>query len=588
MKRLERHKRRILAMALPQQMMADDFTQSTEFDEGAVRSSTGTTVLRSFASAPQLLRSLSIATEDYFVVSGRPGVVWDSTLLARVEREIDAVEALGVPWFCLTADGQNLDEDTFFAAHFDYEPTLTPNRGRLIIVQTVATLVVVKASSYRALGLRRAVRNDIASYINDLIILAYGRKFASYFTSYLFPCVAEHRGLVYSPLNDRLVALNVASYLEPQDAETFFPPHIRRDHLFHDWLEEVQARERTDYQFSFVVRTLFKRKYLLERCLISIEYLRSSLGFEAEIVLATDLHTDEFEEFFAKLQSNFPKIRFIVADGRSEHGCSRVRNLIAGLKATTGDRVCIIDDDDYYTPQAVKFFKRASTFGIEEIIIFDTQIILEQWSHGGIKPHREILAYQQLFAAREWSTTLKGTNSIPLCGVIYPGGFVRQIIASYAFDFDYSEDFIFHIHCFTHPRRPAIRIEDGIGAYQSHRDRDDNVSTTKDRRKWTTDTGNGLYQLLFEQGRTFDVMSSGTARSVDFERLLAEATAAREGQEQATSRLAELVGRHASLGAKPKAGWPVPILREAGTRAQRFVIQVSAQIGSHLRARRPC
>ena len=588
----ERAARRILAMALPQQLLADELTQSKDPDGEAASlgddATIGSTVLRSYSSTPQLLRSLSVATEEFFIISLRPGLIWDSTLLARVEREIDVVQALGIPWFCLTADGMDLKGGIFFSAHFDYEPTLTPSRGRLPIVQTVATLVVVKASSYRALGLKRPVRDDIASFLNDLIILAYARNLPSYFSSNLFPCVAEHRGLVYKPIEDQLVALNVSSYLEMQDVEMLFPPGVRRDHLLRDWVDEAHTRGRADHRFSFVVRTLFKRKYLLERCLISIEYLRSSLGFKAEVVLATDVDTKQFDAFLRGLRSNFPKLDFVVADGRAERGHSRVRNLIAGVKASTGDRVCIIDDDDYYTPQAVKFFDQATIFGVEEIILFDTQVLVEHWDHGGVKPHREIVAYRDLFAARDWNRTLNATNSIPFCGAIHPGNFVRQVIGAYVFDFDYSEDFLFHIQCFTHPTRPTIRVEDGIGAYQSHREKDDNVSMARDRRKWTTDTGNGLYQLLFEQGRTFDVVSNETAGSAGLiESLRAEVKAAREGQEQAARRLAELIGRNASASstAWPKAGWPISMLAEAGTRAQKFVTQVSTRVGGHLRSR---
>lgn len=39
------------------------------------------------------------------------------------------------------------------------------------------------------------------------------------------------------------------------------------------------------------------------------------------------------------------------------------------------------------------------------------------------------------------------------------------------------------------------------------------MSNVEDRTDWVSDTGNGLFQLLFERGRTFEVVSGGEVQS---------------------------------------------------------------------------
>jgi hypothetical protein len=146
-------------------------------------------------------------------------------------------------------------------------------------------------------------------------------------------------------------------------------------------------------------------------------------------------------------------------------------------------------------------------------------------------------------------TTLRGSNSIPLCGVIHPGWFVREVTQEYVYRFDLSEDFIFHLLCFSHPKRPPIKTVAQICAYQSHRVADDNVSNVQDRTKWVVDTGNGLYQLLFEHGRTFDVISLAEVACGEgwlhgrLQALQAELDRALQGQAQATRLLAQIFTR---------------------------------------------
>lgn len=511
--------------------------------------STLTATVRTVASIPDLLRAIPAAKEDYLVFSARPQLIWDRQLLQRVAREIAAVEVLDIPWFCLCADGMDVQGRQYSSAFFNHEPTLVPDRGRRLIVQTAGTLYVVRSATLRALGLQPKILPDLVAFMNSLVTVGYGRGFASLFTSGLYPCLTEHQSLDYMDLDRMLAGFQPNALLAPVDAVDLFPPGVPRQALVAAWVGTLASVLRSNHAFSFVIRTLFRRNHMLRRCLISIEYLRSSLNIPVEIVLATDVDEPVVDAAVRALAEEFPNLTFTVAHGGRYQGHSRVRNLVAGLQATTGTRVCIIDDDDYYTPQAVGSFAQACEFGTEWLVIFDTQVIEEKWISASAKHHREIAGYGIRFDATSWATTLRGSNSIPLCGVIHPGWFARQVACEYVYDFDLSEDFVFHLLCFAHPKRPPIKTIDGVCAYQSHRIGDDNVSNVTDRTGWVVDTGNGLFQLLFEQGRSFDAISateasSGAVHARDRVAILeAEVVRSNRGRAQATRLLAELVKR---------------------------------------------
>lgn len=460
--------------------------------------------IRMYSGIVQLFRFLARADTDFVAFSLRDGILWDDKLLERIRKQIARYEARGHPWLFLMADGVDISGASYASAHFEHEPTLTPDRGCHCVVQTAGTLVVANVSSLRALELLRFFAGDASKTINELILLGYSCGYGSYFVSELFPCVKETRRLTYNPVEDQVIGLTPQFYLPANVAAERFPANVDRFCLLQSWFEIAEIASTGNCRLSFVIRTLFKRLHLIRRCLISIEYLRAAIGFLAEVVIASDVDDDIAEREINTLREDFPNLTFVRARGRDESGHSRVRNLVAGIKATSGTRVCIIDDDDFYTPQATEFFQAACTSNGHALIIFDTQIMLERWSWNGVKPHRELLGFQNLFASKDWANTLRGWNSIPLCGIIHPGWFVRQIAHEYRFSFDYSEDFVFHLHCLTHRCRPPVVSMPGIGAYQSHRESDDNVSNIEDRTQWTLDTGNGLYELLFERKYSFE------------------------------------------------------------------------------------
>ena len=521
-----------------------------------------------YNSAVDLMRAIASVPDGYLVLSSRPELIWDQHVLDRVAIEIAHVEDAGLPWLCLCADGADQSGKPYVSAHFNLSPSLVPDRGRRLIAQTSGTLSVLKVAAYREMGFSIPACPELVGYLNALIVFGYDRGLGSFFTSNLYPCLREHQSLSYQPLESLLIAVGDRAVPSPADARTLFRNDVPRQAQFAAWINEIDASLAARHKLSFVIRTLFRRGHLLRRCLISIEYLRRRVDLPVEIVLATDIDVEGAEHELSTLREDFPNLVFVVARGAGKRGHSRVRNLVAGVAATTGTRVAIIDDDDYYTPQAVSCFQQACRFGAEAIVIFGAQVANEKWISASRKWHRELLSYGERFDAKNWTSTLRGGNSIPLCGVIHPGSFVRDVANEYRYDYDLSEDFIFHVLCFAHSKRPPIEEIDGVFAYQSHREGNDNVSTAADRTAWVADTGNGIYQLLFEQKHSFEVISTdATERArllTRIEVLEAEIARARNGLAYGIANLVQM-----QIAAASRKEWISNLLRSPFRRKSR-------------------
>lgn len=449
--------------------------------------------------------------DDYIVCSNRNSIIWDLPLVERVEAEIAAMNAISIDWLCLVADGLTIDGKRLAAAFFDAERTLTPDRGRNCVVQTSGLFYVFNVARLQRLGLLSLPNVDFVEMVNQLIIIGYANGLASLQTDRLYPCFADQRRLGYVGLEEQVGRVNAIEFLSDSKISVNELTISRRCELLREWVQNVARELAPNHTLSFVIRSIFKRPFLLRRCLISIDYICRSLDMPVEIVITTDIDPKKADDAIAELEVDFPNLRFVRADGNSETGHSRVRNLVAGIKATTGTRVAIIDDDDFYTPEAVGAFSMSCRS--DHLVLFDTQIVNEKWDTSGVKAQRELISYGYRHQARGWVETVSGYNSIPLCGVIYPGDFARAVIEEYEFRFDYSEDFVFHLMTFTHRLRSPLMVLGVLGAFQSHRVGDDNVSTVEDRTPWVLDVGNGTYQLLIERGYAFEVLGGESLSS---------------------------------------------------------------------------
>ena len=346
--------------------------------------------------------------------------------------------------------------------------------------------------------------------MNALIGLGYLNGVASYFSPKLFPCLLGYRNLSLATIfesTERVLSI----IAKAQPCAKYNRSGLRKELL--SAYDRVSGSQKRRCTFSFVVRTLFKRSHLLRRCLISIDYLRRSLDVQVEIVIASDVDSTTADRNIAELRNLFPVFIFTFADGNKESGVSRARNLKAGIKQSGGNRVFIIDDDDYYLPMAAALLAKTTDPEFSDLLLLDAQIVNEKWTQTERQFQREVLSYGQLYSASSWRTTLTGSNSLPLCSIVYPGDFLRRAIEEYEFSYDLSEDFIFHLVVFSHPFRPSIRVTEGVSVHQSHRGDADNVSTAADRTNWCLDTGNGIFDLLFKQRRQFDTLAETVCRS---------------------------------------------------------------------------
>lgn len=439
----------------------------------------------------------------YLAFSLRPEIIWDENLAARILRELSHFEAHCSNWLVLSAHGRNLSEDEFVSAHFNYEPDLIPTRGRKPVVLTSGLLYVVNIEKFGKYFSALSWSDEVEETINVAIAMGYLDGTASYFTDRLFPCLLGRRNLSLSSSaiwTERVTYL--IHYGDSPGAENRREFKIR---LLNALLpnEDVPSR----LKLTFVIRTIFNRQHLLQRCLISVEYIRRSLGVPVEIVIASDIGAMKSGQSVSALRESFPHLEFVSADGNLELGVSRVRNLKAGIKASTGDWVCIIDDDDYYLTHACSVLEKLLEPGFSGLLLLNAQIVNERWTKTTWKYQKEITSYGTVYDSKEWAKIYTGVNALPLSSVVHPGSYVRRIISEYEFRYDLSEDFIFHLLVFSHPSRPAVAVSLGVSVHQSHRSLSDNVSTNVDRAGWCLDTGNGLYDLLFGQDRQFEDLS---------------------------------------------------------------------------------
>ena len=91
--------------------------------------------------------------------------------MKRVVKEIEAVNAAGIDWLCLVADGMTIEGQHLSAAFFEKEPTLIPDRGRRCVVQTAGSLYVLNVKNIRQIGMASIPNLDFVELVNQLTVL---------------------------------------------------------------------------------------------------------------------------------------------------------------------------------------------------------------------------------------------------------------------------------------------------------------------------------------------------------------------------------------------------------------------------------
>jgi hypothetical protein len=437
--------------------------------------------------------------------SVRPEIIWDHRLANRIVEEIEYMERNFGPWVVLASHGRGCAGVEVVSAHFNLQPDLNPSRGRIPIAVASGLLCVVNVEKVRSYAAHLPLDSSLEDFTNALIALGSLDGVPSYFSAYLFPCLYGRRELSIAKAGD---CIERTVHVLPDKGRLPGAPNMSGlKHRLTEAFASLMVASSFRPRMSFVIRTIFNRRHLLNRCLISIDYIRRSLDTPVEIVISTDIDANTALREIAALREGFPEFHFLYADGRQQEGVSRVRNLVAGIKTSTGDRVCIIDDDDYYLPNACAVLGQVLERGYQGLLLLNAQIVNERWTKTQWKYQREITAYGTVYDSTEWMKIYTGENSLPLSSIVHPGEFIRRIVNEYHYKSDLSEDFVFHLIAFSHPTRPPITTSKGISVHQSHRGSSDNVSTNADRSGWCLDTGNGLFDLLFVDNRHFDDLS---------------------------------------------------------------------------------
>ena len=523
---------KLVIEVLPSQAYHDAARFTHALRQGSTSSVSAHATLRFSTGVMQTMRLLRHAAKDadYIAFSLRPQLLWDDHLIARISSEIEVFSGARIDWVLLAAQGRDRNGQELLSAWFDREHDLTPARGRAQIAMATGLLYVVNVAEFRRRAERVLASPDLENFVNAVISAGYLDEVPSYFSARLFPVLIGDRQHIGQSLSEtaafvqKLLTRDRLLPVQEVDRLRELPDLWQCLESAYDRTAEL-ARGRP--VFSFVVRTVFKRPHLLARCLISIDYVRRALGIPAEVVIASDVDKVLHQSRVTELKELFPGLAFAMANAAGAAGTSRVRNLTVGTASTTGDRVCIIDDDDYYLPFAAAALREALEPGFDGLLLLDAQVVNEEWTETKIKPERRLISYGTVFSARDWSSIYSGNNSLPLSSVVYPGSFVRRLIGEYQFQHDLSEDFLLHLRVFSDPRRPRIHVTEGVSVHQSHRGASDNVSTMLDRSPWTLDTGNAIYDLLFAEGRQFDDLATSERAAREL-RLQTSSMAARE------------------------------------------------------------
>lgn len=430
--------------------------------------------------------------DQILVLSNRREMAWDGGLVDGVLRSIATFATLGCDWSLLSCDGGAKGRPFEFAVFSPSYQNLAIDRQIKPIDCFTGTFVVLRPRALRV-ALEDA-DSDVKSFnIRSNFQILTNSSCGAFYVPSLYPCITFDIWTVY---HDAIMRHQARA-----DAENEHKGQVTK----HRGATGAVATSKPT-KVSFVVRTMFQRRNLLTRCLISIDYLVRHLDFDSEVILATDKPLSVWEPALLDLRAAFPALNLAVASAEHRPGFSRVRNLVAGIAATSGKRVAIIDDDDFYSTDAIGLFAEVANPFSLSTLIFDSQILIECWQESGEGNwERQILSYGTRFSSKEWPVTISRHNALPLCSVVHQGTYLRSAIDRYQFNFDLSEDFILHAMLFSDVRMPAIVCREIVGAYQSHRvgAQQDNVSTTADRTEWDADTAAGVRDLVFRQGIDF-------------------------------------------------------------------------------------
>lgn len=254
---------------------------------------------------------------------------------------------------------------------------------------------------------------------------------------------------------------------------------------------------------SVVVRTIFKRTYLLHRLLASI--VRATVKeVDVEVVLSTDIEADMATKAFEETQRRFGNLNLKLVRSAPEESpiwASRVRNLIQGAKAATHEYLWFMDDDDYIDLYAFTHLSTQLYDGVRPIFFTAAEVHNEKWQEG--TNGKAVLSQSErrgVWSAAGWRSLFSGVNRVPVCGIIAPRDRFIAAFDSIPMHHNLSEDYMMHLMMMLGKNLPLIVELDRPFSHISMRGLDENTMNASDRTNWCLDIFGFLQDLMLAPG----------------------------------------------------------------------------------------
>ena len=266
-----------------------------------------------------------------------------------------------------------------------------------------------------------------------------------------------------------------------------------------DAMQSVQER----MTLSIVVRTIFKRHYLLQRLLASIVRALSP-AVTVEVLLSSDINPERARADFKMTQQKFPMLNLKLAlhnPDESAGTASRVRNLMLGVEKASSEYVWLMDDDDFIDPLAFEHLAAQLYFGVRPLFFVGSSIHREEWEVQD--DGRAVLSNSSVigaWSADAWRQLFEGVNKVPICGVIAPRARLLKALKSIPFRHNLSEDYVMHLALLLDRELPPIVELHQSFSHISMRGAEDSTMESSDRSRWCQDIFGFLHDLQYAGG----------------------------------------------------------------------------------------
>jgi hypothetical protein len=555
----------------------------------------------SVAQVLESLRRKSVA--DHAIIVRNPNVVPDARLFQAIDRCISDLNEKGLSsWLVLGAGGLGTEGQRFVTGYSRLEPSLRNFANIAPVVDTFPDLYLVNVGSLRRLAGGRLTGISNAGVELALIAHGYLEGFASVYHPGLFIATESRMRRDLDSVVDDVRRFVFPHILE--DAITTLVGTIERDPRV-DRSEPNSWRSRSTREsyreaiarvvegccelppISVLIRTTFRRQELLRRNLAALVRATSRLETEIECILASSVEPGFAQSAIDELAREFPVLHLRHVRSVDVSVPSRTANLVAGIQASLGEYVWVVDDDDFVTATAFDDLKRAFFLGQRPFVVCSSSVFEERWSkEDGVPAVKEASRYQETYHAHAWTKAFTGVNPLPICSLVFPGEFIRRRTKDVRLRRDLSEDYALLLLALTGPDLPEIVEVDEPLCNISIRHDGDNTVTMVDRRPWLQGiaaflddlmsdpnaAGPGIWRLL--QSNTERHQVDALQEQVDrCERVASRLRMQMKSKDAEIAGLRSLLASHRAHGGAEAPESDVPIrkeLQELGATLQRL------------------